>query len=101
MKRKLLLQNFIEKKNSQKHKELSLLESGLVINQKWPFLGASPDRVFYCACHGKTLVQCKSLFAKQNMLPGVAASDKLLKTSKGFKLTEKISWYYQIQGARW
>lgn len=86
------------KKISLKHKELHLLESGLVINQKWPFLGASPDRIRHCECHGKTLVECKSLFAKRNLLPGVAASDKLLKTTKGFKLKEETSWYYQIQG---
>ena len=86
------------KKISLKHKELHLLESGLVINQKWPFLGASPDRIRHCECHGKTLVECKGLFAKQNLLPGVAASDKLLETTKGFKLKEETSWYYQIQG---
>ena len=43
-------------------------------------------------------MECKSLFAKRNLLPGVAASDKLLKTTTGFKLKEETSWYYQIQG---
>lgn len=33
------------KKISKKHNEVSLVESGLIINQKWPFLGASPDRI--------------------------------------------------------
>ena len=86
------------KKNSKKHNEVRLIESGLIINQKWPFLGASPDRIRRCKCHGKTLVECKSLFAKRNLLPGVAASDKLFKTTTGFKLKEETSWYYQIQG---
>ena len=31
-------------------------------------------------------------------MPGVAASDKLLETTTGFKLKEETSWYYQIQG---
>ena len=86
------------KKISKKHNEVNLVESGLIINQKWPFLGASPDRIRRCKCHGKTLVECKSLFAKRNLLPGIAASDKLLKTTTGFKLKEETSWYYQIQG---
>ena len=86
------------KKISGKHKEVNIVESGIVINPKWPFLGASPDRIRYCKCHGKTLVECKSLFSKRNLLPGIAASEKLVKTTKGFKLKEKTSWYYQIQG---
>lgn len=42
-------------------------------------------------------MECESLFAKQNLLPGVAASDKLPKTTTGFKLKEETFWYYQIQ----
>ena len=86
------------KKLSHKHKELGVFESGLVVSLKWPYLGASPDLIRHCKCHGRTLVECKSLFSKRNLLPGVAASDKLLKTTNGFKLKEKTSWYYQIQG---
>ena len=89
------------KKLSSKHQELSVPESGLVIiNQRWPFLGASPDRIRSCKCHGKTLVECKSLFSKRNLLPGIAASEKLIKTTKGFQLKEEAAWYYQIR-ARW
>lgn len=86
------------KKLSSKHQELAVVESGLVINQKWPFLGASPDRIRFCKCHGKTLVECKSLFSKRNLLPGIAASEKLIKTTKGFQLKEETTWYFQIQG---
>ena len=86
------------KKISSKHKEVNIVESGLVINEKWPFRGATPDRIRCCKCHGKTLVECKSLFSKRNLLPGIAASDKLVKTTKGFKLKEETPWYYQIQG---
>ena len=43
-------------KLTSKHPELAVVESGLVINQKWPFLGASPDRIRFCKCHGKTPV---------------------------------------------
>ena len=78
------------KTNSKKHNEVSLVQSGFIINQKWPFLGASPDRIPYCKCHGKTLVECKSLFAKWNLLPGVAASDKLVKTTKS-----RAKWEFQ------
>ena len=35
-------------KISKKHNEVNLVESGFIINQKWPFLGASPDRIQRC-----------------------------------------------------
>ena len=31
-------------------------------------------------------------------MPGIAASEKLIKTTKGFQLKEEEPWYYQIQG---
>lgn len=43
-------------------------------------------------------MEYKSLFAKRNLLPAVAASDKLHETTTGFMLKEETSWYYQIQG---
>ena len=70
------------KKLNSKHQELTVVELGLVINQKLAFLGASPDRIRFCKCHGKTLVECKSLFSKRNLLPGIAASEKLIKPEK-------------------
>lgn len=82
MRKRFLHQHSILKKLSSKHQELAVVESGLVINQKWPFLGASPDRIHFCKCHGKTLVECKSLFSKRNLLQGIAASEKLIKTTK-------------------
>lgn len=69
------------KQLSSKHQELTVVESRLVINRKWPFLGVSPDRIRFCKCHGKTLVECKSLFSKRNLLPGIAASEKPRKAS--------------------
>ncbi|XP_015770373.1 PREDICTED: uncharacterized protein LOC107348808 [Acropora digitifera] len=86
------------KKLSHKHCDLLLKESGVVVNPLWPFLGASPDRVQYCKCHPKTLVEIKGLFSKRNLLPAVAAADKLIKTTNGYQLKVETTWYYQIQG---
>ena len=86
------------KKLNHKHCDLLLKESGLVVNPLWPFLGASPDRVQYCKCHPKTLVEIKGLFSKRNLLPAVAAADKLIKTTNGYQLKVETTWYYQIQG---
>ncbi|KXJ12152.1 hypothetical protein AC249_AIPGENE28621 [Exaiptasia diaphana] len=86
------------KKLSRTHKCLHVVESGLVINPKWPYLGASPDRIRKCECHGQVLVECKSMFAKRNLLPKVAAQANLEQKNNGFLLKPSCSWYYQIQG---
>ena len=86
------------KKLNHKHCDLLLKESGLVVNPLWPFLDASPDSVQYCKCHPKTLVEIKGLFSKRNLLPAVAAADKLIKTTNGYQLKVETTWYYQIQG---
>lgn len=69
------------KKIDYNHCALYLKESGLAVNPLWPFLGALPDGIQYCKCHPKTLVEIKGLFSKQNLLPAVAAADKLIKTT--------------------
>lgn len=38
------------------------------------------------------------MFSKQNLLPAVAAADKLIKTTKGYQLKVEKTWYSQIQG---
>ena len=38
------------------------------------------------------------MFSKRNLLPAVAAADKLIKTSNGYKLKVETTWYYQAQG---
>lgn len=84
---------------SSKLQVLTVVELRFVINQKWPFLDASPDRIRFCKCHGKTLVaiECKSLFSKRS-LPGIDASEKLIKTTRGLQLKGPLHWYCQIQG---
>ena len=86
------------KKINHKHCDLVLKESGLVVNPFWPFLGASTDRIRYCKCHPERLVEIKGLFSKRNLLPAVAAADKLIKTSNGYKLKVETTWYHQAQG---
>ena len=34
----------------ENHNDISVHDSGLVINPKWPHLGASPDGIVDCAC---------------------------------------------------
>ena len=42
------------------HTNLSICDSGLLINSNWPFIGATPDRIIFCECCGKGTLALKS-----------------------------------------
>ena len=65
------------KKQKKNHDKLSIKNNGLIINTLWPFLGASPDGVRICGCCQKKLIEVKSMYAKRNLPPQVAAEEKL------------------------
>jgi len=39
------------------HDGFSVTDSGLVINTQWPYIGASPDGIVECKCHGKGVLE--------------------------------------------
>ena len=57
---------------------LSIKNSGIIVNTLWPFLGASPDGARMCECCRKKLIEVKSMYAKRNLPPQVAAEEKLM-----------------------
>nr|XP_054755271.1 uncharacterized protein LOC129261235 [Lytechinus pictus] len=59
------------------HENFSLHESGLVINPKYPHLGASPDGVVSCDCCGTGVVEVKCPFcAKEKTVEEYIAMEK-------------------------
>ena len=81
----------------KEHQEFSLCDTGLHVDHEVPYLGASPDGLVDCICHGKGLVEIKCPFKYQNGL------DKWYKDSNCpiDKLTNKMKtthdYYYQVQ----
>ena len=41
------------------HENTSVSQTGLNVNAEFPHLGASPDGVVSCSCHGKALLEIK------------------------------------------
>ena len=41
------------------HRNLLVIEGGVFIDLSNPFLGASPDGLVHCLCHGKGLLEIK------------------------------------------
>ncbi|XP_062541436.1 uncharacterized protein LOC134209470 [Armigeres subalbatus] len=48
------------------HSNSVKLQSGLIICPEYPFLGASPDGIIQCDCHGKITIEIKCPYAGKN-----------------------------------
>ena len=86
------------KKQNKNHEKLSIEKSGLIVNTLWPFLGASPDGIRICACCQKKLIEVKSMYAKRNLPPHVAAEENLMLVDGKYEIKKETKWNYQIQG---
>ena len=82
------------KKQKRNHEKLSIKNSGLIVNTLWPFLGASPDGVRICECCQKKLIEIKSMYAKRNLSPQVAAEEKLVFVGDKYILKKETKWNY-------
>ncbi|XP_046860912.1 uncharacterized protein LOC124454148 [Xenia sp. Carnegie-2017] len=75
---------------------------GLQFKSKYPFLGASPDAISYCNCHGEGCVEIKCPYSLRNKTIQHGISDGknfcLTKTPNGtLQMDRKHQYYYQVQ----
>ena len=73
---------------------------GFVINPKWPHLGASPDGVVSCTCHGKGVIELKCPYShKDDTIKDAVTKDNascLMEHDGKLKLRRDHTYYYQI-----
>ena len=55
-------------------------------------MGASPDVVRICECCQKKLIEIKSMYAKRNLPPQVAAEEKLVFVGDKYILKKETKW---------
>lgn len=60
-----------EEKMKKEHKNFNLQKAGLLLHGNYPFIGASPDGVVYCECHGTGLVEVKCAYYKEKNSHGL------------------------------
>ena len=84
--------------NVKKHKNLKVKDSGLVISETHPWIGASPDLLVECDCHGLGLVEIKCPGSLRNEIPTSDNYNHLKKVNKRDILNESSEYYCQIQG---
>ena len=83
------------------HSDLSISDRGLVIDPRYPHLGATPDGFITCSCCGSGVVEVKCPFCcteKSFSEASSSSSFSLESTGDGsFKLKETHAYFYQIQ----
>ena len=82
------------------HNDVDCKPSGLVVNPKYPFLGASPDGYVTCSCHGKSLIEVKCPYRCHDKSLEAAVNDKdfCLTVEDGeYYLDKDHAYFYQVQ----
>jgi len=90
------------KANQQKHQNFRVLDNGLFINPEWPFIGASPDGIIDCLCHGRGTLEIKCPYCHRGEdIVDAASNDKKFCLKKdvdgALHLDHSHAYYYQIQ----
>ena len=78
------------------HSHFSLLDSGLVLNPEWPFLGASPDGTVHCDCCGSGVVEIKCPYCHRHD-SALENQSCLVDNGDRLQLDRSHAYYYQVQ----
>lgn len=89
----------------EKHTNFVVRLAGLVIDPRYPFLGASPDGFVSCECCGKGVLEIKCTYKYRDDLPTskAALSDHTYflekdSSNEEIHLSRSHKYYYQVQG---
>ena len=82
------------------HKDFQFFKAGLILNNKWPFLGASPDGLICCKCCGEGVLEVKCPYScREISLNEYAfkADSMLVPLCRSFALKHEHQYYFQVQ----
>lgn len=87
------------KEQESSHHNFKCAKSGLVLNPKYPHLGASPDAVVSCDCCGEGCVEIKCPFCiRDKQITDAVDSVAFLEMENGQPTLKKThGYYYQVQ----
>ena len=98
---KVAIEQYLKSQRPRHANILEVTDSGIVINPKWPFIGASPDGIVDCYCCGKGVLEIKCPYSHRHESIEAAASNDpnfcLKKDEDLLYLDHKHAYYYQVQ----
>ena len=89
---------FYKKLLSKRHKCFSTQETGLLVMEQCPYIGATPDLLVQCECHGEGLCEIKCPYTTRDQIPSSSSISYLSSTNNGDQLKTNHEYYFQIQG---
>ena len=87
--------------SSKQHKDLTIRSCGIYVHPDYPFMGASPDAVVSCECHGEGVVEIKCPYSHRYHSVEQALEDRhfcLQKEDGKIVLSRQHPYYSQVQG---
>jgi len=88
---------------SPEHSNFEISDCGLFINPHYPTLGASPDGIISCDCHGIGTLEIKCPYCSRDCTPETAVECSKITflecdaDGDGFVLKKDSAYYYQVQ----
>ncbi|XP_078661878.1 uncharacterized protein LOC144905933 [Branchiostoma floridae x Branchiostoma belcheri] len=82
----------------KEHQEACCEPVGLVLSEQRAFLGASPDAVLSCKCHGQRVAELKCPMSCKDTAPSPTILPYLYESGDGLKLKTNHGYYAQCQG---
>lgn len=81
-----------------KHAEFKVEKAGLFLDKHRAYIGASPDSIMYCKCHGKSVVEIKCPYniKDRKIADGVKQCDFLAMEENTIVLKKSHKYYTQI-----
>lgn len=64
------------------HENFEFKDSELLLNPKYPYIGASPDGIGNCSCSGEVCVEIKCPFCKRDAKLEISLDKKTVLKSK-------------------
>ena len=90
-------QKYIKIQKKCRHRPLKVEECGLFMDSKYPYIGASPDRLISCCC-GEGVLEIKCPLSCADKTPS-ALTVKYLSEEKGVvRLNPKHAYFFQVKG---
>jgi len=95
---KIALSQYVDEVSPQ-HENFEICNCGLVINPSYPHLGASPDGIVACDCHGVGVIEVKCPYCVRKQSPDRAIEMLKYLECQGDEvhLKETDAYYYQVQ----
>ena len=87
-----------QKPLNKRHRCFSTQESGLLVMEQFPYIGATPDLFVQCQCHGEGLCEIKCPYTMRDQIPSSSSISYLCSTNNGDQLKTNHEYYFQIQG---